>query len=165
MRLLVVLIMLMSLTACSQSEKTKQETVASESAPVTNDQPDFLIVFQNGEKKSFQALEGKVALILFQPDCDHCQREAVDIEKNLQGFKDFKLYFVSSAPMNEIDAFAQEYKLKDKPNVFFGTTDAVNVLKHFGPIETPSIYLYSEKKQLIQSFNGEVAIEVVVKYI
>ena len=155
--------MLVSLTACSQTEKPKQELTPSDHQ--SNDQPDFLIVFQDGQKKSFQTLDGKVALILFQPDCDHCQREAVDIEKNLAGFKDFKLYFVSSAPLNEIDAFAQQYNLKNKPNVFFGTTDAVNVLKHFGPVETPSIYLYSEKKQLIESFNGEVAIEVVIKYI
>ena len=165
MKILVVLIMFTSLIACSQNEKPKHESAAAETPAPANQQPDFLIVFLDGQKKSFQTLEGKVALILFQPDCDHCQREAADIEKNLPGFKDFKLYFVSSASLNEIDAFAREYKLKDKPNVFFGTTEAVNVLKHFGPVETPSLYLYSEQKQLIESFNGEVAIEVVVKYI
>ena len=109
-------------------------------------------------------LPGNVALVLFQPDCDHCQREAEQIRLNLEGFKDYKLYFISSAPMPEITRFAEQYKLVNLNNVVFARTEAQNVIKAFGPIEAPSIYLY-KKGSLIESFNGEVAIEVVLKYI
>jgi peroxiredoxin len=130
-----------------------------------SDLPSFEITLLSGTKTPVNKLTGKIALVLFQPDCDHCQREAEQIRQNLPGFKDFKIYFISSASAPEIDRFAKEYKLSAVPNVFFGQTSAQNIVNAFGPIEAPSIYLYSASGSLIEKFNGEVAIEVVLKYI
>jgi peroxiredoxin len=132
---------------------------------MVSDLPTFEISLLNGTKTPVNKLSGKVALILFQPDCDHCQREAQQIQQNLKGFKDFKLYFISSATAGEIDRFSKEYKLTNLPNVFFASTSAQNIVNAFGPIEAPSIYLYSSDGKMVEKFNGEVAIEVVLKYV
>jgi peroxiredoxin len=130
-----------------------------------NDLPALDLQMRDGSKISAKNLPGKVALILFFPDCDHCQREAAQIQKNIAGFKDYTLYFISSAPFEEINHFATTYQLHNYKNVVFARTEAQNVINAFGPIETPTIYLYDKSGKLIETFSGEVAIEVVLKYI
>jgi peroxiredoxin len=130
-----------------------------------NEKPDLRISIDNGSRVSAKDLPGKLLLILFQPDCDHCQREAEDIKRHISAFADYQLYFISSAPMDEVRRFAEEYKLREHANVHLATTSVTDILNTFGPIQAPSIYLHDEKGTLIQSFNGEVAIDVVLKYL
>lgn len=158
------------LLSCTSKEQAKPEIIEkTERAPKTvarkSDLPAMNLFMLDGNRLSAKDLQGKVALILFFPDCDHCQREAADIYRNIEGFKNYQLYFISSATADEISAFAKDYKLAGLPNVFFGRTEIKDVLDNFGAIETPSLYLYGDAGELIQSFNGEVAIEVVLKYI
>jgi peroxiredoxin len=127
--------------------------------------PPLEIQLNDGSKVSVKDLPGKVALIMFFPDCDHCQREAAQIQKNITGFKDYTLYFISSAPFEDINHFASTYQLNNYKNVVFARAEAKNVIETFGPIETPSIYLYDKNGVLIETFAGEIAIEVVLKYI
>lgn len=127
--------------------------------------PDMLLVRTDGTQRNAQDLEGKVALVLFQPDCDHCQREAVQIREHLEAFKDHTIYFVTSVPLAEIEQFASEYGLKDKENVFFAYTDLQNILTIFGAVPTPSLYLYSSQKRLVKTFNGETPIESILPYV
>jgi peroxiredoxin len=150
------------LLSCAREKKEKR---APESKKIVNDLPTMPIRFNDGTELSVKTLEGKIILILFQPDCDHCQREAVQIRENLDAFKDHKLYFISSAPLPEIEKFAADYGLADKDGVYFAQTAAENVIGSFGPIEAPSLYLYSAEGKLVQSFNGEVDISVVLKYL
>lgn len=154
--------------SCSGGEKSDQKkAVANEEQRMSiaqNDLPTLMLTLQNGTTISAKDLKGRVALILFQPDCDHCQREAQEIQKNITGFEDVQLYFISSASMNEIIQFAKDYKLKGS-NIHLAVTTVKEILDSYGPIDAPSIYLYGDGGTLIQSFNGEVAIEVVLKYI
>ena len=110
-------------------------------------------------------LTGKVVLIFFQPDCDHCQREALQVAQNITAFKNATLYFISSDAAEKIERFSKEYNLYGKGNIFFGNTSTESVLRNFGPIATPSIYIYSDDQRLIKAFNGEVAISEVFRYL
>lgn len=125
--------------------------------------PDLPITLLDGAKTNANRLKGNIVLIMFQPDCDHCQREAEQISAHLQAFTKYTMYFVSSASAAEISKFAKEYKLQ-KPGILFGRAEGNHVVKAFGPIEAPSLYIYVDGKE-VQSFNGEVAIEVVIKYL
>jgi peroxiredoxin len=149
------------LVCCSNSNEKKQAEIAQ----AKNDLPMLEITLNDGSKKSVKDLPGKIALILFFPDCDHCQREAEQIQKNISGFKDYTLYFISSANFEEINHFATTYQLHNYKNVVFARTESQNVLDAFGPIETPTIYLYNKDGKLIETFAGEIAVEVILKYI
>jgi peroxiredoxin len=153
------------LVACSAKKETVKEEESTASAVVTTDLPAMTLTNFDGSKQSVKDIKGKTVLILFQPDCDHCQREAVEIEKNLERFNGYQLYFVSSDAIPAIDKFSSDYRLKDKANVHFAQTTVQNVLDNFGAISAPSLYIYNEQGKLVQSFNGETAIEVVLKYI
>jgi len=148
--------------SCTHSTSEKQNISTSIQKPV--DLPDIAFTKLTGERFQGKDLVGKnVILILFQPDCDHCQRETKQIREHLQSFSGYQLYFVTNTPVAEVDKFAREYRLFEKPNVAFVLTDVQSILTHFGSIPTPSLYIYNAAGMLVHKFNGETDISVILK--
>lgn len=127
--------------------------------------PDLPLTTTKGTQTNAQALDGKVVLILFQPDCDHCQREAEAIRENLDAFAEYTLYFVTYAPMQDIQQFAQDYQLNRQDNIFFAFADVQPILDNFGSIPTPSLYIYSDQQQLLKAFEGETPIAKILEHL
>lgn len=150
-------------SACS-SEKKEQtnEPATTEVGTQANEYPDLLLKLTSGQDVSTKELKGNNLFVLFQPDCDHCQEEAVFIEQRLEDFKDYTLYFISSAPIDQIKSFAETFRLHNKDNVKFAWTATEGVLNHYGAIRTPSVYIYSNGK-LKGSFNGQTDVGNIIK--
>lgn len=129
------------------------------------DLPNMQLVKTDGSKETANAIQGKAMLVLFQPDCDHCQREAVQIRDHLDAFREYTLYFISDAPPAQLAQFAREYELGNRPNIHFAQTSIESILQHFGPIDTPSVFIYSDKGMLKKSFIGETPIEQILQHI
>ena len=129
-----------------------------------NDFPAMTVTTLDGTQLNIKELKGKVVLILFQTDCDHCQREATAIQQNISAFQSYSLYFITTTSREDIQAFANQYKLNDYQNVHFGSTSNRSILDSFGPIDAPSLYIYSDQK-LVKAFNGETNIIAILKYI
>jgi peroxiredoxin len=158
----IVLILVCLAISCSskRSEKDSAQAIAE-----TNDLPPLPVRLSDGNTIQTKDLKGKTILVLFQPDCDHCQNEARQIQENLASFKEYRLYFISSSPIAEIEKFASDYQLAGYDNVAFGWTPTEAVINTLGPIQAPSVYIYSEKGKLVKAINGEVDISVILKYI
>ncbi|MEP6734359.1 MAG: redoxin domain-containing protein [Chryseolinea sp.] len=154
----IVIAAILIMMGCSKSP-------SEQSAPGVNDQPDLIITLTDNTTHNIKDLTGKNVVILFQPDCDHCQREATDFQKNLSAFEACAIYFITAAPMDEIIEFSTKYNLNGHSNVHFGFTPAPNILKNYGAISAPSIYIYSDEHKLVKQFNGEIAVKEVMKYI
>jgi thiol-disulfide isomerase/thioredoxin len=127
--------------------------------------PDLPLTTTQGTQLNAQALEGKVVLVLFQPDCDHCQREAEAIREHLNAFAEYTLYFVTYAPMADIQKFARDYRLSGLDNIFFAFADVQPILDNFGSIPTPSLYIYSDQQQLVKAFEGETPIDKILEHL
>jgi hypothetical protein len=162
--ILLSLTLLAGTAACTKKEKESPSSIVETPPAPVNDLPKMPITLSDGSIIKAQELKGKNILILFQPDCDHCQHEAEQIQANLESFKDYALYFISSAPQPDIEKFAVDYKLKNEDNIYFGTTSSENVIDNFGPIQAPSVYIYSDQK-LVKDFNGQVDVSVIIKYL
>ena len=119
------------------------------------------LTMPDGSQVMAKSLTGKTVLVVYLPDCDHCQREAVQIRDYLTDFAEYTIYFVSSAPAEQISQFAQEYKLASRSNVVFARTAPAYITHSFGYIPTPSLYVYSEGR-LLKEFKGETAIETIL---
>jgi peroxiredoxin len=117
-----------------------------------NDLPRMTVTTSGRASVNLRVQKGKVILILFQPDCDHCQREAQEIRKHLDRFKEYSLYFISADQMNAIEEFGRSYDLLGHSNVNFAATTVDNVLTNFGPIPAPSVYIYADQR-LVKKFN------------
>jgi peroxiredoxin len=142
------------------------QTGNSAPAPAApNDLPNnMLLTGQDGSQFMAKSLQGKVILFFFQPDCDHCQREAAQISEHLPAFRDYSLYFISTAPMPQITQFAKEYRLSGT-NVHFAQTRLENILSALGPIQAPSMFVYSQEGRLVQKFDGETDINLILRSI
>ncbi len=134
-------------------------------AEASSDLPWLPLIAPDSTQYMAKSIRGKAVLILFQPDCDHCQREAVQIEENLHAFKGYDLYFISDAPLDQLEKFAQAYKLGSRDNVHFAHTSVSHILNTYGPVASPSLYIYSEKGKLKKAFNGETPISEIRNYL
>lgn len=153
----VRILLLLSVIVFWSCKKQKEET--------KNDLPQMQITLLDESVLNAKKIAGKTVMVLFQPDCDHCQREATQISENLESFKGYKFYFVSSAALTDIARFGNDFNLAGKENIFFGSAPSESIYNNFGPIEAPSIYIYSEEGKLVKQFNGEIAISEILKYI
>ena len=153
--------------SCSRSGEdsgqTQSETAsaAAVTKTTTNELPELPLTKINRSQLSARDIKGKTILIYFDPDCDHCQEEAKMMQANMDAFKDYALYFISSAPMAKMQQFAWEYKLNG-PNVNLAYATNGDILRTFGPVQTPSIYIYSETGKLVKAFNGQTPMEKIL---
>ena len=147
----------MFLAGCSSNKK---DDATSRSA--ANDLPTMTITKTDASVLNVKSVTGKTILILFQPDCDHCQREAAQIKNHQESFKDYTLYFISSDALDRIGSFAKQYELAGFDNIHFGRTETQTILDNFGPIDAPSLYIYNEDGQLVKKFNGETEITLIL---
>src|SRR5688572_15396456 len=126
------------ISACKTEKKNEPPTASR-----ANDLPAMLITKLDGTSVNAKNLAGKTILILFFPDCDHCQREAKAIQEHLESFGEYNLYFISTASTPEVGKFSVDYGLSGNTNVHFATTTVQQVLDNFGPVDAPSLYIYS----------------------
>jgi peroxiredoxin len=158
-RLGISVLFLLILTQCTHAPK--QETQEN----AVNMLPALDLQLTTGEKLKTNSRQGKIILIFFNPDCDHCQRQADDISHNIKVFKGQLIYFIGSNTLEELTHFSQTYKLNEYPNVFFATAAIENVTQAFGPIGVPSIFIYSDQGVLIKRFDNETKVAEIAKFI
>jgi peroxiredoxin len=130
-----------------------------------NELPHLAYSTLKGEPSTTRSLPGGSILILFNTDCDHCQREAQEIAEKSEAFKNYELLFIAADSVHHIENFAKAYDLANKPNVKFGRAEYQDVYKNFGSISTPAIYIYNRERKFVRSFLGETPVEELIKYL
>ena len=156
-----------SIIFCCSAPSSKPPVESPTQSPVAqtrNDMPKMIITSVDESKINVHQLKEKTILILFQPDCDHCQREARAIRENLDAFKEYTLYFISADQMTDVKKFGEAFDLIGQANVHFALTTVEDVIKNFGGVPAPSVYIYTDQK-LVQKFNGEVTIDKILQAI
>jgi peroxiredoxin len=127
--------------------------------------PAIDIVTVDGDSIKLSAVKGQSVIILFTPDCDHCEREADDIGKHLDLFKDYTLYFVASQNADIIKGFAVKHGINDKPNIVFAQAAIVPVVTLLEPTSMPTIFIYDSKGMLVKRFDGETDVEDIAAFL
>ena len=129
-----------------------------------NELPALSVLKTDGSAMSLRDTKGKVVLIFFNPDCDHCQREANQISSQKEIFRNHTVYFISTDSMQNIDKFAHEYNLIEK-NFYFGQVIGEQAFKAMGPMPSvPVIFIY-DNQRLVKKLEGEVALEEIMKFL
>jgi|YNPMSStandDraft_2_1061718.scaffolds.fasta_scaffold01045_7 thiol-disulfide isomerase/thioredoxin len=129
--------------------------------------PQFEFYKPNGELFTNQNLQkGKATIVIFfDPDCDHCQKQASWIAASPESFKNAQLLWVSTAEANAINTFGKTYFPKFPAPVYFVKDKNYKFDSYFGYSVAPTILVYSSTGQLQKSFKNEVAVAELVKYI
>ena len=90
-------------------------------------------------------------LMLFNPQCEHCQHETGEIIKNIDKFKDIQIVMATSMLFDSMFTFREKYN----PNFFLVTYFMIRNL--------PFLAFYDKKKELISVFEGSLPIDKVLK--
>jgi len=96
----------------------------------------------------------KTVLMLFGPDCEHCQHMADSIKAHLGELKNVNLYMFSFAELKDIRRFAEKYKLNKEKNITFGKDADFFFAGFYRLSAVPGIAIYDEKKKFMKLYNG-----------
>ncbi len=103
-----------------------------------------------------------VMLMVFSPDCQHCQDETEDLVKHMEKFQKVTIIMATMRPYKDMMAFREKYGLANYNNIIMGQ-DVQFFLAPFYSIENlPFLAFYDKKGKLISVFAGSMPIEKVL---
>lgn len=118
------------------------------------------------DRSTFALEQGKpLVLIYFNSECDHCQREVLEIRENIGLFSSSSVVLMSSQPLNEIESFSSGSGLQEYTNVRFGQIEPEVLGENFGTLTLPQIFVFSSEGKLITLFSGETKAAVIAGFL
>lgn len=130
--------------------------------------PDFSITSAADGKeitnKTLPANYKYTCIIIFSPDCSHCEHEADELNKNADKFKDVLFIWDSYREMDLIKKFAAKYNLIGKPNIVIGRDPAFTIPTFYRPKMTPFVAFY-ESGNFVKVWEQGVEVAELMKLI
>lgn len=87
-------------------------------------------------------------IIIFSPDCPHCEEKAEEINKNAAKFKEVLFIWASFREMEAIKKFGEKHHLKNKANVMVARDPNFMLPSFYHPRMTPFMAIYDKNKLL-----------------
>lgn len=100
-------------------------------------------------------------LIVFSPDCDHCQHETKELTAKIKQFKKVQIVMASWLPYDQIKQFYKDYHIADYPNITMGWDKTFMLPPYYKFQSLPFMALYDKKGNLISVFEGTVSLDKV----
>ncbi len=120
--------------------------------------PDFKIRTTNGKVVSSGqiSINKPTIIIVFSPDCGHCQVLIGGIFKKINHFKNTHIIMATFVQPKDIITFEKKYQTAKYTNVTVGTDEPVFFLqKYYQLTNTPFTVLYDKNRKLIASYKSE----------
>lgn len=102
-------------------------------------------------------------IIIFSPDCDHCQQATKELTANIRLFKKAQIVMASSLEYAYLKKFYGEYKIADYSNIIMGCDPSYFLGTFFRVRSFPAIFVYDKKGNFVQSFDGSVPVEKIAE--
>ena len=104
-----------------------------------------------------------VFIMLFSPDCSHCQKTAEELITYKEALKDIHLVMATMHTLTQMNEFVQKYGLTQLPNLTVGK-DYLYILSGFYDIKhLPYMAFYNKKGNLISTIEGGLPIPKVLE--
>lgn len=107
----------------------------------------------------------KVLVMVFSPDCEHCQHETEMIKANIAKFKRTQILMVTPIAFDKTRKFYDKYDLKNYQNIIVGYDPKFFFTGYFKLKMFPFIALYDKKYELVKTFEGAVKMDDLLKYV
>ncbi len=98
-----------------------------------------------------------VLLMVFSPECTHCQHTAEEMVENKKDLKDIHIIMATIHPIFELNKFMKKYGLDKMPNVVAGKDIYFLLPPFYGLKNFPYMALYDKKGNLILGFEGSLS--------
>lgn len=120
--------------------------------------PDSTSFTRNDLKKNKATV-----FFIFSPDCDHCQHETKELQKNIAQFKNAQILMITYLPYEDMIQFYKDYDIASYPQITMARDTKFFFPVFFKVRNLPSIFVYDKKGNLKKSFEGSVKMMDIVK--
>jgi len=104
-----------------------------------------------------------VLIILFDPNCDHCQHETEDITNNIDSFQNIQIVMVTNADFKDTKKFYENYGLAKFKNITIGVETVYFLATFFNIHNLPYLAMYDKKGKLISTHEGTWKVEKILE--
>lgn len=104
-----------------------------------------------------------VLLMLFSPDCSHCQHTAEELVQYKEEIKDLHIVMSTLHPLWQMNAFVQKYGLADLKNVVVGKDIYYFMPSFYNVKNMPFLAMYNKKGALIYTFEGSLPLSRILQ--
>ncbi len=128
--------------------------------------PDFRLLQADGKTWIIKAdlAKGKpVMLMLFNPDCDHCQKQTWAIRQGIERLGDLQIVMATYRNTTMIGQFDELYELFKFPSIRTGRDEQYRLIPYFQPRGLPFMALYDAEWRLLDTVQGDKGIEPILK--
>jgi len=126
--------------------------------------PDFSllnvdsIVFTN----KTLAADKNIILMLFNPDCDHCQKQLDDLLSIGDVARKAELVMISVVPLKFNREFYQKNKLEKYSYIHLGQDYKGFCIPFYKPHSVPVLVFYDKKKQFVSIHQGNAEKQLII---
>jgi len=101
-------------------------------------------------------------IILFNPDCDHCKHETVEIIQNIDQLKDVQIVMATTMTLDAMRAFYERYDLRRFDNIHVGQDTKYTLPSFYQNRLLPYLAIYDKNGSLLNTFEGSRKIDDLV---
>jgi thioredoxin-related protein len=155
-----LILVVLSFTAFSQAADPEPAYKRFPTLP-----PLQLLLGDSATKYTKESIPKKkpVFIMLFSPDCSHCQHTAEEMIAHKEELKDLHIIMSTMHTVTQMNEFVQKYELNQLPNLTVGK-DIYYILSGFYNIKhLPYMAFYNKKGALISTFEGGLPISKVLE--
>ena len=120
---------------------------------------DSVTMFTKADLKENKPL----LLMIFSPDCSHCQHETEEMIAHKDEMKDIQIVMITLYSFEKMKDFITRYKLDQLPNVTVGRDINYFTPGFYSLRNLPFMAMYGKNGQLIGGFEGSLSIPEVIK--
>lgn len=154
------LLLLAIFTCCLQNSQAQGDPAATVLQNIQQ-LPSFTITrVPDSTAFSSETLQkGKPVIIMFfNPDCDHCQKEAKELVAYKEELKGIQIVMLSPASYTQVKTFYEAYNIAAMPNITMGLDVNYVMGLRYRPTNYPSLFIYDAAGKLAKAFVGNVGV-------
>ena len=102
-------------------------------------------------------------IIVFNPDCEHCQHETKELTAHIDLFKKAQIIMASPMEFSYLKKFYDEYKIADFPNIIMGRDPGYYLGTFYHIRSFPAIFVYDKKGNFVKAFDGTYPVEQIAE--
>ncbi|MEO9020725.1 MAG: hypothetical protein ABI237_12330 [Ginsengibacter sp.] len=161
--LIVLTLFLISYSGFSQINNPNNKTTAYSSAPEI---PNFTLYKAPDSttflKKDLSSHKPTIIMV-FSPDCGHCQHETTVLTQNISHFKNAQILMTTWLPYQEMIAFYKRFKIANYPEITMAWDNKFFFVPYYHVQTYPTLIVYNKKGKFVNSFSGNINMESVWK--
>ena len=110
--------------------------------------------------------DANLFVMMFNPTCSHCEDQTDMFEKNIFLFKKTNLVLMANPGMRQyLHGFVNRLHVDEFPSIKVGIDSGEFISKVYVYGMLPQLNVYDHDRKLLKTFNGEVKIDSLKKYI